>query len=283
MAEQIVVEKYIEVQGQRMHYYEAGQGAPLVLLHGGGVDNAWLSWHAVIQPLAQLRRVITPDLPGYGQSARGTETLTMEYYLRFLSAFLDALNLAQVGLGGLSLGGSISLAFALQHPTQVERLILADSYGLQNRIAYHNLSVLMCKHPWMLEAVWAPYRWSAALAKSSLRSLFHNPAHISPEVEAAVVELTRQPDSGRAFMEFQHDEADYKGFKSYFMERLGEIICPTLIIHGENDNLVPLALAKLAHERIAGSKLVVLPDCGHWSPGEQPELFAEAVKSWLAV
>ncbi len=137
----------VRIDGKEIVYYEAGSdGSPVLLLHGGGVDSALISWNEIIPLLAERHRVIAPDLPGYGLSAKPKVDYTQEYYLDFLGKFLDALHLERASLAGLSLGGGLSLGFTLEHPQRVDKLILVDSY---RDSIFHGVSqadLFLCLH-----------------------------------------------------------------------------------------------------------------------------------------
>ena len=103
-------EAVIMVAGSPVRAYRAGAGPALVLLHGGGLDDAQLSWAPVWPALSGHAQLLAPDLPGYGGSPLGPTAPTLEGYRKWLLAFLDAAGLQQAVLAGLSLGGGIACA-----------------------------------------------------------------------------------------------------------------------------------------------------------------------------
>lgn len=273
--------QWVEVQGARTHYLTAGSGEPVFLLHGGGTDSASLSWKLPIGPLAEHFHVFAPDWPGYGESDRPAIAYTMEYYIGFLRSLLDALGVAQASLVGASMGGGIALGFALQFPERMRRLVLVDSYGLQATAPGHRASYLLVHIPGLVKFTWALTKGSRALARASLQSLFHDPSKVSEElVEEVLVEL-KKPGTGKAFLSFQKSEVLWSGLRTVYLDRLQEIRAPTLIVHGAEDRLVPVAWARLAHERIQGSYLHIIPNCGHWPQRENPEEFRRALLTFL--
>jgi pimeloyl-ACP methyl ester carboxylesterase len=262
---------FIDVGGRRIHYYHAGQsGSPLVLLHGGGVDSAWISWEELIAPLAAGHRVLVPDLPGYGQSDKPDVAYTLEFYLEFLERFLEALGITRASLAGLSLGGGIALGFTLQHPHRVDKLVLVDSYGLQSRLAYHKLSYLYVFTPLNELSYWL-LRRNRDLLRQSLQASIYDPANITPQLLDAVERAIRDPFAGRAFTSFQRSELRWNGLRSDFSSRLHEVHTPTLILHGDHDVTVPVQDAERAHQRIAGSQYVLLKNRRHWALRDHPE------------
>lgn len=273
---------FIEVAGLRIHYLRAGEaGPPVLLLHGGGTDSAVLSWKLTIEPLSEHFRVFAPDWPGYGESDRPAIRYNMDFYLRFLGELMTALNIPAASLAGVSMGGGIALGFALGSPARVHKLVLVDSYGLQPLAPFHKLSYPFVHLPWVNELTWEVFKYSRALARLSLQNLFYRPEAISEELVDEVFAELRKPRAGRAFISFQRDELKWRGLRTVYMDRLHELSVPTLIIHGEKDGLVPVEYARQAHERIPGSRLYVIPECGHWPQREKPAEFHRVLLDFL--
>jgi pimeloyl-ACP methyl ester carboxylesterase len=278
-----ILEKNIVVQNINTHYYEAGSKGPVVvLLHGGGVDSAHLSWGGVMAPLAASGyRVLAPDLPGYGGTDKPDIRYTTAFYLDFLRAFLDKLEIKKASFMGLSMGGGLSLGFTLENPQRVEKLVLVDSYGIQRKVAMHFLSWLMVKTPGMMELTWVLERKSPAMMKWAMKQVVHDPQQLTPELMDEIMAAANQHLSERAFTSYQKDDVFVNGLKTVYIDRLHEIKVPTLIVHGELDGGVPLACAEDAHQRIVGSKLVVFKEAGHWAQRERPEDFNKTVIEFL--
>ncbi len=278
-----IKESFITVQGIKTHYYEAGsKGSIVVLLHGGGIDSARLSWAGIIETLAASgHRVVAPDLPGYGESARPAESGTVPYYLEYLSHFLDALNLDKLTLVGISMGGAISLGTCLQDPARIQRLVLVDSYGIQRKAPFHLLSWVMVKIPGILESTWPMVRMNRSMARWSMSNVFHDLNLISDDLMDAILLEARRPEAGKAFTRMQRDEILLSGVKTNYLDRLKEIGVPTLLVHGEFDTAVPLSCAEEAHQRIVGSRLEIIPGAGHWPQREKPEEFNKVVIGFL--
>jgi len=255
----------LTIRGLRTHILGAGDdnAQPVVLLHGGGTDSARLSWDPVIPALAQGFCVFAPDLPGYGESACPNVDCTMAFYIEFLDNLLEVLDLDQVTLVGVSMGGGIALGYALEHPRRVARLVAVDSYGLQRRAPGGRWGYYLVRWDWLNRLSWVLLARSRALARASLQQLFANPRAVDEALVDAVLEEVRRPDAGHAWRSFQRSEVLPNGLRTVYLDRLSEICVPTLFIHGARDRLVPLACAQEAHRRLPGSRLVILPDCGH--------------------
>ena len=127
-------EVVMTVRGAPVRAYRAGRGRPLVLLHGGGLDSALLTWEPTWSALTRLGAVVAADLPGFGGSPLGTTVPTLAGYRDWLMAFLDAAELPRAVLVGLSLGGGIALRTAIDAPERVDGLVLCAPYGVSPRV-----------------------------------------------------------------------------------------------------------------------------------------------------
>ncbi len=283
MGSNLVLSQRLRVQNLNIRYLQAGEtGSPVLLLHGGGVDSATLSWGGVVAPLAASgHRVYAPDLPGYGDSDPPDIRYTTAFYVAFVRDLMDTLGLARASLVGLSMGGAIALGVALNHPERVDKLVLVDSYGLQRRVAAHCLSYLIVNTPGLMEWTMMLARNSRQVSRALMGNIMHDMKAATPELMDLAYAETRKPHAGRAFSSYQREEMTWNGLRTVYLDRLGEIHVPTLIIHGREDKAVPLHWAEEAHKRIAGSKLVVIDGARHWPQREKPEEFNRALTEFL--
>ena len=273
---------WTEVGGVRTHYLAAGAtGRPVVLLHGGGTDSASLSWLSSMDQFSQTRRVVAPDLPGYGQSARPRVDYTIEYYKKFLNHFIQDQGLKEFSLVGLSLGGHIALSFTLQFPSRVEKLVLVNSAGLGTPLRWRTLARLMVRIPSFYDTVRKIAVRSRPAVRFSLRNLVHDPQVITEELVTEISRTIATRGGGRAWRSYVEHEMDWSGFRHNFLNRLAEITLPTLIIHGSHDRLIPVKWANRAHQLLPDSQLCVFEKCGHWPPREKPIEFTGAVLEFL--
>lgn len=272
----------LDLDGTRICCLTAGEGgSPVVLLHGGGVDSARLSWGQTIDPLAEGHRVFAPDLPGYGQSDKPDVLYSLDYYAQWLAELLDNLQLEQVSLVGLSLGGGIALNFTLQHPQRVSRLVLVSPYGIMPRLAWQRLSYLYVHSPINEWSLWTLRQSRQMVRWTLLAGLISSPERLSDELVEAVYQAAREPDAGKAFASFQRHEVGWNGLRTDFTNRLSEITIPTLFIQGEKDTAVPLKYAQQASERMRNARLLVLSECKHWPQRDKTDEFNQAVASFL--
>jgi 4,5:9,10-diseco-3-hydroxy-5,9,17-trioxoandrosta-1(10),2-diene-4-oate hydrolase len=119
--------------GINTHYLVAGEGAPVILLHGGADDVR--GWKFNFETLSQQHLVYAPDLVGYGKSDKPDVDYSPDFFVDFLHSFIEALNLKRVNIIGHSLGGGIALGFALRFPDMVVKLVLIDNAGFSDEVS----------------------------------------------------------------------------------------------------------------------------------------------------
>lgn len=277
-----ITSRYTFVQNFRTHFYAAGnRGSNVLLLHGGGIDSAALSWDPSVPILSANHRVIAVDLPGYGSSERPDINYTQEFYLQFIHDFMDAMGLKTASLVGLSMGGGLALGCALNWPERVERLGLVDSYGLANQVPSQHLSYVLINTPLLNRLTWSAFARSRGLARNSLESIFADPVAISPALVDQVYSEACKPNAGRAFTSFQKSELGWANLRTVYMDRLSEICQPVLLIHGKQDKLVPVAYATQAAERLPNARLCLIDEAGHWPQRERPHEFNQILVEFL--
>lgn len=177
------------------------------------------------------------------------------------------------------MGGSAALGFALKNPGRVEGLVLVDSGSLQEKARLHRPGFLLLRAPLLPRLAALPLRSRAVVRYSLENRLFKGPV---PDLEAITVEVHAELlRRGTPYSDWQLDEVRWRGLKTNHTPRLREVRCPTLVVHGSEDDLVPVELAREAARRIPDARLDVIEGCGHWPPRERPEEFNAALLSFL--
>ncbi|MFC7340978.1 alpha/beta fold hydrolase [Saccharopolyspora griseoalba] len=273
----------IEFPAGTVRYYRAGtSGTPVVLLHGGGPDNALLSWRKTIGVLAADHQVFAPDLPGQGGSVawRGrANQRTFEEVLRWL---LDAWQVPQAILIGLSMGGSIASGFTLRHPQRVRALALVDSTGMQHRMPRHLLTYLLMHTDLSGKLAANLLRRNRGLARSVLGRVFFADTTNVADLESIVDEVVAEAGVRRSvFADWHTDAIGRRAMNINHLPQLGRINCPTTVIHGEQDALVPVSAAHDVAGAIPGSTLRVMPQTGHWPNRERPAEFNALLREFV--
>lgn len=273
----------IVLNGLRIHYYSVGEtGSPVILLHGGGVDSAWLSWKLTMPALAKAHRVLAPEMPGYGKSDRPARfNHTIEAYGGIVRDFMAALGCARASFVGVSMGGALALHIGLKYPERVIKLAPVASYGLQRTAPAHFLSYLFTRLPVSANLVYAALRSNRAWTQAGLARIFADPTRLTGDLVDDAYEEICKPKAGQAFASFQRHELLPNRLRTNYMTRLGEIAAPACFIHGDKDGLVPLVCAQEAAARLPGARLHVMRDCGHWPQREQPEVFNTIISEFL--
>ena len=259
-----------------LHYRTGGSGPPLVFLHGIGLDAATVSWRHALPALADERTVYAPDLPGHGESDKPNRAYTTDYYLETVAAFLDAIEVDEPAIAGLSMGGALALGHALDGES-VERLVLVDSYGLGRDAYWRTAASGMLQTPWLGNMLWQGVSTSTPAIRTGLRSMTGTepPQQLVEDVDSAVDRRTV-----RAMRRWQRSEFQRTGFRTNYADRLDELTVPTLLIHGDEDPLLPPAWSQRAASKVGDGELKLAENCGHCPPRERPEWFNDAVRSF---
>ncbi len=286
---------WLQLNDQIVNFYAVpGDEPAVILLHGGGwwpvlADTPLLAWGPTLEVLEGRRRTIALDWPGCETAARPVDTgsssasMPGQTLRTCLDDILNAMRLDDVVLVGLSMGGSVAIDYALQHPKRVRQLVLVSSYGLHNRLPLHQLIYLYLNIPLvddLMSGLMRRLRWAL---KPSLRYILRNHRVITPALLETARELTHTSAGGNTFFTWLKSEVTWRGMRTSYLDRLNELQIPTLLVHGDKDRLVPVDCAHAAHERIPKSELLVLPNCGHWPQREHAPAFHRALFDFLGI
>ncbi len=278
--------RYLDVRGHRLHLHTLGEGAPLVLLHGGGADASLVSWGAIAPLLAPRFRLYLPDWPGYGRSEPWSDTLRSADLPDVLERIRTHLGLERLDVVGVSMGGLAALSYALAHPQHLRRAAVFGCGGLQDRAPYHALAWpilhLPLLGPALARAQWRTYARRPGLLRSSLKPLLPTFLKVPDDLVRLVQdELTGRSDH-TVFFRWQRDEIGLRGLRTDLSGHLGDIAAPVLMLHGTRDIAVPVTYARAAADRLPRCRYVEVEGGGHWLPREAPELAAERLEAFFA-
>ncbi|WP_091033739.1 alpha/beta fold hydrolase [Microbacterium oxydans] len=266
----------------------AETGLPVLLLHGGGADSAELSWDEVGPALAQAgHRVVAPDLPGFGHSPRAGWPLTQELLVRHVGELVDALDLTDYAIAGLSLGGGMTVGHLLDQPGRARTAVLLGCYGLMPRLAdgfrgriTHLTSFLLLRSG-LLAAMTRSYARNRSALERGLRDLVRNPEARTPELVDAVLAEAAGGTSLETFGEWQRDQVLWNRLRTVYTDQLAGIRTPTLLVHGDRDTGVPLARIETAAALLPSGSLRPIPGAGHWVQRDRPDLVIPAMLEQL--
>jgi pimeloyl-ACP methyl ester carboxylesterase len=267
-------------RGVEVAYYTAGDPAdpPVVLLHGCGLDAATVSYRYLVPELAADHRVYAPDLPGHGHSEKPRARYTTDYFEGVLEAFLADQGIERPSLVGLSMGGGVALGHALS--SEVERLVLVDSYGLGEDAAWRPAASVGLRLPAAGRAVWSRLRASETAVREHLASI--TGASLPPDLVSDVYGAIQDPKVGRTCRSWQRSEFRGDGLATDHSDRLSGLETRTLLVHGRRDPLLPATWSATAAERLPAGETRLYEGVGHWPPRERPERFNEDVVGFLS-
>ena len=266
------VARSITAAGIRTNYHDLGSGAPVLLIHGSGPGvSGWANWRLLMAPLAERARVIAPDMAGFGYSERPAGfAYGMDAWVRQAVGLLDALGIARADLVGNSFGGGLALALAIRHPERVRRLVLMGSVGVPFELTPG------------LDAVWG-YEPSLAAMRALLDIFAFDRSRVTDELARLRYEASIRPGFQESFA------AMFPAPRQRWVDALASpeadirrIPHETLVVHGREDRVIPLANAYRLTELLPRVQLHVYGQCGHWTQIEHAARFARLVGDFLA-
>lgn len=255
----------VRVDDFDMSYSEAGEGPPLVFLHGLG--GSYEDWEYQIPAFSAQYRVLAPDLRGFGDSGRGRRRIGIQRLAADVAAFLDARNVHQCRLVGHSMGGAVALQFTLTHPAWVERLVIANSMpSFKPRSARHYLEFL---YRLAVMGMLGPAR----LAEIGAQRMFPGPEHAE--------QRTRQIRRGVRNSREVYLSALASLGRWSVIERLHELQMPVLVAASQHDYFGHDETVMFAHA-LPRARLHWFKAAHHGLPMEQPQVFNETLQRFLA-
>ena len=265
-------ERTVTANGQQVHYLTAGDGDPtLLLLHGGTIDAAHITWGEHIGPLAEHATVVAPDLPGYGASPLPDGEWSVPHHVDTVAAMLDELNADDAVLAGVSMGGGVAVGVGLEAPERVDRLVAFDPFALGGGLPNGRLSWLLAKVQVTNHAAVALMRRSRGFVETSVNGLCYEDNEVSDVTVDRIFQEVQRPNAGAAFRKLRDYEVTSGGYRTDYSPRLRELPMPARFVHGREDEVIPVSVSERAHERVLDSELFVLEECGHIPPLELPE------------
>ena len=236
-----------------LHWESVGDGPPVLLIGGIGMDAG--AWWRTIPVLARSFRVISFDPRGLGRSAASRFMCSTDDLAADGIAVMDSAGVDAAHVYGFSLGGMVAQQLALRHPERVRRLVLGSSHA-GGMLYQSGLAGLMAPLPnlFAMDAARAavPYTYGR-------RCREEHPERIEEDLARHVPlpHVTRNAQIGAVML---HDAR----------KDVRNIEAPTLVVHGAEDRLMPVAAGRHLAETIPGARLLVLPDAGHFYPTEDP-------------
>jgi pimeloyl-ACP methyl ester carboxylesterase len=251
--------RYIEVNGLRTYYEEAGEGIPIVCIHAAGQDT--LMYRHVLEGLSDEFRVISIDAPGHGKTLEpeGGAFRDISDHADFNEAFMEALGLESPVIVGCSMGGNMVLELAARRPGFYRAVISAEGSDYTPTVSDTLLEMLILNGAQILEG-WSESMTGHRTPPARAREVVWQLRRVCPEVIAA-------------------DLTGYAGFDR--REQVGRIESPVLLLRGDADWLVPQEMVEQVSSRVPGSRIAVLEGTGHYPMIENPVEFNETVRGFV--
>ena len=253
----------LDIDGLQIAYRIAGEGPPLVLVHGAVSDSR--IWRPQIEGLADAFTVVAWDAPGAGRSPDPPAPFGTDDWADALAGLLTALGLGPAHVVGLSWGGTLALALCARAPGAVASLVLAGAYaGWKGSLSEEECAARLAAA--LASAALPP----AELADAWLPQLVTEDADPARVAELRAIVEDAHPE-GLRLTAVSMAETDLNAV-------LPRIAVPVLLLWGERDVRSPLRIAEGMRAAIPGAELAVLPGAGHASNVERPDAFTAAVR-----
>jgi 2-hydroxymuconate-semialdehyde hydrolase len=257
----------IAANGIETNYHGLGEGQPVLLIHGSGPGvTAYANWRLTMPALAQHFRVIAPDMAGFGETARPAGyRYSMDNWVAHALGLLDALDIGRAHVVGNSFGGALALALAIRAPERVGRLVLMGSAGTKFPLTAG------------LDAAWG-YTPSIANMRMLLDIFASDRTLVNDDLAKLRYEASIRPGYQEAFSSmFPAPRQRWVDALASDEARIRALPHETLVVHGRDDRVIPLASSLKLLELIPKSQLHVFGKCGHWTQIEHAERFNQLV------
>ena len=270
--------RFMEVAGVRLHYQEAGDpnAPPMILIHGFAASN--LVWSKVFLEFAEAGyRVIAPDLPGYGYSAKPRHLdYTIANQAEIVVSFLKQMEIERAVFLGSSYGAAIAATIALDHPDLVEKLVMVGAVNNNKPTRY--LLMRLFGSPIIGDILSPLLVGSRRLLRIRMKRVYDRHSWVLDErrVDARHLPLRTRGAHRAIIRTVRRWDAERVSREAHLLTQ------PTLLIWGDTDREVPLQDGERLHESIPGSRLIVFPECGHLPHEEYPGEFVVVVKNFCA-
>jgi pimeloyl-ACP methyl ester carboxylesterase len=270
--------RWVQADGTPLNVVDIGSGPVVVFLHG--LAGCWQNWLESIPELARDHRVVALDLPGFGASPMPASAISMPGYARMLDELFVTLGIDSATLVGSSMGGFVAAEFAVRYGAQVERLCLASPAGLsmehmrneRNRGLRARIENYL-----FFGTYWAASKSDRVVRRERLRRALLLLLAAHPERLSSALVAEQAHGAGKpGFADALDAMTGYP-----IRDHLGEIACPTLVVWGELDRLVPLRDAAEFEWLIPDARKIVYEDTGHLVMLERPARFNADLRAFL--
>ncbi len=264
--------KSVMAAGLKTNYLEAGEGEPVILIHGSGPGvTAYANWRLTIPVLAQKYRVLAPDIAGFGYTERKPDQqYDLDFWVRHLTEWMDAVGVKKARFVGNSFGGALTVAIAARQPQRVERFVLMGAAGVDFELTP------------ALEAVWG-YEPSIENMRKVVMSFAYDAAMMTDDLVRSRYEASVRPGYQESFSRmFAAPRQRHIQALATPEDDIRKITQPALILHGRDDAVVPPSNSLKFHSLLKNSDLHMFGKCGHWTQIERKDDFTRLVLDFFA-
>jgi pimeloyl-ACP methyl ester carboxylesterase len=268
---------FVEVNGQRIHYLEYGDGPPVLLLHGGGAGSA--IWFRQIEVLSKSYRIIAPDHPVFGLSGQvAYKAPLVTSLIRYMTGFMDALELKITDVVGLSMGAQAALAMAIDRPERVGKLVVIDSAGLGKDFP---VIFKLATVPFFGRLVVRPNRWGQDNYFKTME-VVNSKFDDAGAYRSYAYDVTLPAAHARVMKASLGVITSFGGQKAIFSdEELQSIRSPLLAIWGKHDKVFPVEHGYRLAEHVPDSKLHVIENAAHVPILDNPDQVNDLLVGFL--
>ena len=267
--------KFINIQGVNVHYRDEGNrndSTPLVLIHG--TSSSLHTWDSIVPALVGKKRIIRLDLPAFGLTGpHPKRDYSIDFYNQFIDSFLNAIGVQEYVIAGNSLGGSIAWNQALAYPNKVKQLVLINSGGYPKKNEKGNIGFKLASTPVVGDVLlkFTP----RGIIRKSVEDVYSDKTKVSEDLVQRYFDLLLREGNRQATLDI------FKQRKFGSSEKIKNIQTSTLIIWGEDDQLIDVSNAYLFEKDIRNSQLVIIPKTGHVPMEENPLAFLAAFNKFI--
>lgn len=273
-------QRWVTVRDRPINVIELGEGdQPVVFIHG--LSGCWQNWLPNLPVIGQDHRVVAVDLPGFGASPRPVDDISIRGYAGIVDTLLGELGIDAAAVVGNSMGGFIGAELALVSPQRVERLVLVGAAGLSIQDEWSDRQLVALRRAEALMAMqgaWVASRSEQFARRPGLRRLLMS--LVVADVDRVPADLASEQLRGSGKPGFM--DALLAMSRYPIADRLEDVGCPTLIVHGDRDKLVPVRDADEFERLIPGARKLIYKGIGHVPQLEVPDRFNADLAAFLA-
>ncbi len=267
-------QRWVEVDGTPANVIEIGEGRPLLFVHG--LAGRWQNWLENMPRFAATHRVVAVDLPGFGASPMPRGEISIPGYARFLERLCDALAIDAAAVVGNSMGGYVAAELAIASPQRVERLMLVSAAGITaehlRRDRIMTGARVVAAVATRAAARHASFARRPGLRRVALQLVVRHPERLRAPIAHELMEGAGKP----GFLPAMEAILEHR-----ISTRLTQIACPTFVLWGEDDRVIPVRDAQRFAKAIPDARVLVLPDTGHVPMLERPARFNAVLEAFL--